>query len=444
MPHRIFLTLLAVLPCVPCTAAERPNFVFLLADDMGWGDPPWHGSKLKMPHLDSLCRSGIEIDQHYVSPMCSPTRAALLSGRYASRFGVTAAQNDRAYPFDTVTLACALKASGYETALIGKWHLGSDPDWGPQKFGFDYSYGSLAGGCGPWNHKYKQGPYTDTWHRNGQRITEEGHITDLLAREAVQWIRHRGDRPFFLYLPFTAVHIPIKEPQRWLDLYPDVEPRSKRQYAASASHMDDAVGQIIAALDASGKRANTLVIFVSDNGAAPNARNDDPKYPADDYDPGPAGGCNEPLRGQKTQLYEGGIHVPALANWPGHLKPGKFVTPMHMADWMPTLCTLAGFKLQQDLKWDGRDVWPWLSGAQSPQPRPLYWAGTGFKNAAVRDGDWKLIASRDGKKLELFNLAQDPNETTDLADRQSDRVAQLKTLLAKLASPDNDAKVKEP
>src|SRR3990172_7279849 len=179
--------------------AKQPNFVVIVADDLGWNDVGWHGGRLQTPHLDRLRREGLELDQHYVSPMCSPTRAALLSGRYASRFGVTSAQNQRVFPFDTLTLPPPLKQAGYETALVGKWHLGSLPDWGPARFGFDHSYGSLAGGCGPYNHKYKKGPYTDTWHRNGQPICEEGHVTDLIADEAVRWIETRSARPFFLY-----------------------------------------------------------------------------------------------------------------------------------------------------------------------------------------------------------------------------------------------------
>jgi arylsulfatase A-like enzyme len=373
--------------------------------------------------------------------MCSPTRAALLSGRYASRFGVTGAQNERAFPFGTVTLPAALKEAGYDTAITGKWHLGSLPEWGPNHFGFDHSYGSLAGGCGPYDHRYKQGPYTETWHRNEERISEEGHITDLIAGEAVRWIENRGDRPFFLYVPFTAPHIPIQEPQRWLDLYPQVQDPAHRQYAACVSHLDDAVGRIVAALEKAGKRENTLIVFFSDNGGT-QARNDDPQYPAAGYTSGRSDGNNQPLRGNKTQLYEGGIHVSAFANWPGRLNPGKYSAPLHAADWMPTLCALAGWAPQSDLRWDGRNVWPWLAGQAAPEPRTLYWAGTGFRTAAVRDGDWKLIVTRQSDKAELFNLAVDPFEKQDLATQQPERVQTLRTVLEKMAAADNDSLVK--
>src|SRR6266567_8291918 len=167
-------------------APQPPNIVLFLADDLGWADVPWHGSPYKMPNLAALAQQSVRLESHYVHPMCSPTRAALMTGRYASRFGVTAAQNARALPWNTVTLATALKSAGYETAITGKWHLGSLPDQGPQKFGFDHGYGSLAGGCGPLNHRYKEGEFTQTWHRNGQLVEEEGHVTDLIAREATQ------------------------------------------------------------------------------------------------------------------------------------------------------------------------------------------------------------------------------------------------------------------
>jgi arylsulfatase A-like enzyme len=214
-------------------AAEPPNIVFIIADDFGWADVAFHGGNAPTPNLDRLAADGVELTQHYVYPVCSPTRAALLSGRYATRFGVTSPQNPRAFRWDTVTLANALKSVGYDTALCGKWHLGSKPEWGPQKFGFDHSYGSFAGGVGPWDHRYKEGEFSQTWHRNAQLIEEKGHVTDLIAREAVQWIESRTTKPFFLYVPFTAVHLPVKEPDEWLAKVPaSITGNVPRQYAA--------------------------------------------------------------------------------------------------------------------------------------------------------------------------------------------------------------------
>jgi arylsulfatase A-like enzyme len=415
--------------------ADRPNIVIIVADDLGWADVGWHDGPYQTPHLDRLCREGLELDQHYVSPMCSPTRAALLSGRYASRFGCTGAQNERVFPFGTPTLASLLREAGYTTALIGKWHLGSTAEWGPQHFGFDYSYGSLAGGCGPFDHKYKKGPYTDTWHRNGQPLDEAGHITDLIAEDAVAWIGRQGDQPFFLYVPFTAVHIPIKEPREWLERYPEIEQPDRRQYAACVTHLDDAVVRIVAALDQMGRRENTVILFFSDNGGT-QARNDDPLYPGDDYPSGRAHGSNLPLRGNKTQLYEGGVRVTSWIYWPGKLPSGKFAHPLHAVDWMPTFCALAGATAPQDSQWDGRNVWPWLAGDEPPAPRAIYWAGTGFRSAAVRDGDWKLILDRRDQSVELFNLAADLREQSDLAQEHPDRVATLKALLDRLSAKD--------
>jgi arylsulfatase A-like enzyme len=443
---RPFLSLLAVLTLQaagrPAAAADRPpNLVVLVADDLGWADVGYHGSSIRTPNLDRMAGEGVRLQQHYVASMCSATRSALLSGRYWSRFGVTGATNDRVYPFDTVTLAGTLQSVGYETAITGKWHLGSKPEWGPQKFGFDHSHGSLAGGVGPWNHRYKLGPYTETWHRNDELTEEEGHVTDLIAREAVRWIEARGEKPFFLYVPFTAPHIPIDEPSAWVEQYPEIDDIGKRQYAAAVSHLDDSIGGIVAALERTGSRDNTLVLFFSDNGATPNVRNDDPKYPGT-YPAGRAGGGNHPLRGQKAQLYEGGIRVPALVHWPGRLKPGVLDAPVHVVDWMPTLCQLAGYRPARDLKWDGRDVWPLISGQTSPEPRTLYWAGVGFRSAALRHGDWKLVV-HDGspQKVELFDLARDPHEQNDLSMEHPDRTAELQRRLAETAAADRDAAV---
>lgn len=437
----LLLAVMALLAPAAYGQATRPNIVVIVADDLGWGDVGFHGATNKTPNLDRLARGGVELEQHYVAPMCSPTRAALLSGRYWSRFGITGATNNRVMPFDTVTLASALRSAGYETALTGKWHLGSRPEWGPRKYGFDHTYGSLAGGVTPNEHRYKRGPYTETWHRNEQLLKEKGHVTDLIAAEAVRWLEQRGERPFFLYVPFTAVHIPIDEPEEWLDLYPDLQPPSRRQYAACLSHFDAAVGRIVRALERTGKRDNTLLVFFSDNGAYPDARNDDPQYPGS-FPPGPAGGTNLPLRGRKTQVYEGGIRVPAFVHWPGRLKPGKVSNPMHVVDWMPTLCNLAGYRADRDLKWDGRDLWPRITGKAPAQPRTLYWEGVGRRTSALRHGDWKLVAQHGPKPgVELFDLARDPEEKENLADRHPERVDVLRKLLDEQRGRDNDAAV---
>ncbi|HEY3897061.1 MAG TPA: sulfatase-like hydrolase/transferase [Chthoniobacter sp.] len=424
--------------------APRPNILFILADDLGWGDVGFHHGNVPTPNLDHLHAEGLELLQHYVYPVCSPTRCAFLSGRYASRFSVTTPQNPRAFRWDTVTLARALKSVGYDTALCGKWHLGSKPAWGPQLFGFDHSYGSLAGGVGPWDHHYKMGEFTHTWHRDGKLVEEKGHVTDLITKEAVEWLEARTDKPFFLYVPFTAVHIPMREPDEIVRRVPaSITQPSLRQYGANVMHLDDSVGKILAALEKTGKAGNTLVIFSSDNGAIPGVENNDPLYPPDNYEPGPAGGSNEPLHGKKGEVYEGGIHTACVARWPGHLQPGKFHGLAHITDWMPTFCALAGYKPEKDLKWDGQNIWPALSGAEPIKPRTIYVAGPGFRSKAFRDGDWKLVLTQASKKApeksELFNLGSDPNERADVAGQFPEVVVQMRAKLEQASTADHDA-----
>ncbi|MCP5110248.1 MAG: sulfatase-like hydrolase/transferase [bacterium] len=427
-----------VLLAAACAAMAAPNIVVIVADDLGWSDVGWHGSKLKTPHLDKLVRTGLELDQHYVAPVCTPTRAGLLTGRYWSRFGVANPSNTQVLPFGAVTLASALRSAGYRTALAGKWHLGSKPESGPPRFGFDTSYGSLAGGVGPWDHRYKRGPYSKTWHRNGELMDEEGHVTDLIAREAVAFVERRRGRPFFLYVPFTAVHHPLEEPDRWLESNRHVAPE-RRQYAACVEHMDDAIGRIIAAIERTGDRHNTLVVFFSDNGGDGGTADEDTKKYPGSYAPGSVLGMNKPLRGHKGQLYEGGIRVPALASWPGRLESRKVTAPIQVVDWMPTLTRLAGYKPRGDMKWDGVDIWGILAGETEPAARVLYWEGPNGRSHALRKGSWKLL-TRQGQ-VELFNLAQDPYEQTDLAQSQPETVQKLKALLEQQQALDDDAEV---
>ena len=412
---------------------NRPNIVILVADDLGWADVGYHGSSIRTPNIDRLRSRGVELDFHYVAPMCTPTRAALLTGRYWSRFGNTKPSNERVLPWDTMTLARALQGAGYRTAISGKWHLGSKPEWGPRKFGFDQSYGSLAGGINPWNHLYKHGPYTKTWHRNDELIEEEGHVTDLLTSEAVRFIKEKKKEPFFLYVPFTAVHTPFDEPPKWLGRVDNIDPE-RRQYVACAEHMDDGIGQILEAIEQEGKAENTLVIFFSDNGGTNG--DDSSRYP-ETKAKGKIKGLNTPLRGWKTQVYEGGIRVPAIAYWPEKLRPFKLRTPTHVVDWMPTICAVAGCKFEKDPKWDGIDIWPLLNGKgdkEGPE-RVLYCKGVNGNSSALHRWPWKLIKGKD--KVQLYNLNLDPTEKKDLAQIQPDKVKEFLKTLELQASKDN-------
>ncbi len=424
----------------------QPNIVFIMADDLGWADVEFHAGNVATPKLNRLLSEGVELRQHYVAPVCSPTRAGLLTGRCWSRFGVTTPTNYQAIPQATKTLAAALRDAGYATCLTGKWHLGSKPEWGPSHFGFDHSYGSLAGGVTPWSHFYKRGPYSTTWHRNEKLLEERGHVTDLITQEAIQWIENRSDdQPFFLYVPLTAVHLPIREPESWLERVPNkIAGSVPRQYAASILHLDDAVGRIVAAVDKAGKSKDTLIVFTSDNGGS-TAENNDRKYPDDQCPSGKLPGNNFPLRGKKGDLYEGGIRVPTIVRWPGKIAPGTSdETPVQIVDWMPTFCGLAGADLDgRQLKWDGVDIWPVISGAGVLPERSLYSAGTGFRSRALRRGDWKLIVfagqGQTEDKIELFNIVSDPSERLNLADQHPEKTIELKQALDAAAAADRDA-----
>jgi arylsulfatase A-like enzyme len=435
-----FLAAMLVTAAPPAgLAAEKPNIVLIMADDLGYGDVGWHGGPYRTPHLDRLAKGGVRLEQHYSLPVCSPTRSALLSGRFNSRFGCTNPVNTRVFPFDTVTLAAALKSVGYETALVGKWHLGSKPEWGPQKYGFDHSYGSLAGGVTSYTHVYKTGPFARTWHRDGKLVEEDGHVTDLLTSEAVSLIEKRRGGPFVLYVPYTAVHLPIDEPKAWLDLYAAEPDPGVRQYGACVSHLDDGVGKVLAALDRAGVRQNTIVLFISDNGGSTGTQNNDPQY-AGAHPSFKIPARNGPLRGKKGQVYEGGIRTPAVISWPGRLKPRDEHSPVHVADWFPTFAAVAGYKPPADLKWDGADRWPVLTGAAKPEARVLYWLGPGGNSLALRSGGLVLIRQK-GKPDELYDLAADPSQTHDLAARRPGAVRELTELLKKASERDDDAKV---
>jgi len=429
---------------VPISSFSNPNILVIVSDDQGWGDIGYNDPEIRSPNLDKLAENGVRLDCHYVQPQCTPTRVALMTGRYPSRFGphCTKASNDQAYPLGTLTMASMLKDLGYETALIGKWHMGSKPVWGPNRYGFDSSYGSLAGAVGMYDHRYRlDTPYTQTWHRNLEFIEEEGHSTDLIAREAVQWLERKRDKPFFLYLPFNAVHTPLVEEEKWLKQNEHIEHEDRRLYAAAVTHMDWAVGEVVEALERIGQRENTLIVFTSDNGAIVTG------YPGDNYPPPDPAlddfSSNGPFRGKKGQVYEGGMRVPAFVHWPGHLDHRTVDAPIHAVDWVPTLANRLGYTPKEDPKWDGENVWPLLSGeADSASDRVLYWVWGGESDrerVALRQGGWKIL--REGREgvWELYNLAVDPSEKNDLASSDPERMKVLKSLFEKEASKDKSS-----
>lgn len=430
---------------------KSPNILFILADDLGWADVSLHGSPIRTPNIDRLASEGIELGQHYVCPMCTPTRVALLTGRHPGRFGshATVPSNAPVLPDGYPTLATLMRSRGYTTGLFGKWHLGSAPRYGPNAYGFDRAYGSLAGGVDPYNHRYKRGQFSVTWHSDGELIEETGHVTDLIVKEAVEWIEKR-DGPWFCYLPFTAVHVPVKPPQKWLDRYQfehfddDLQKDvSFKKYAAYTSHMDAAIGSILEVLERTSQRDNTLVIFSSDNGAI----EDCPLHHTDLY-PGWQEAClrlgsNLPFRGVKAQLYEGGIRTPTIVNWRGQLTPGTINHPLHIADWMPTLTQLVGVTPQTDPQWDGSDIWPLISGRKGgAEDRSFYWNFMGGAQLGLRHGEWKLIVRKDAARsgIELFNIAEDPYETTDRSSEAPGIIKGLTTLMAEERLKDDISK----
>lgn len=414
----------------PATTAPRPNIVFILSDDQGFADVGYRSAEVKTPHLDRLAREGVRLEQFYVQPVCTPTRAALMTGLYPMRLGlqlgVIKPESRHGLPLSVRTLPQALREAGYFTALTGKWHLGNGgPEYLPTSRGFDHQHGFYLGMTDYFTHERDGGL---DWHRHDRALRQKGYATDLIAAEAVDLIaRHAaGPKPLFLYVAFNAPHTPLQATDEWLARFSHIADKKRRTHVAMVAHMDDAIGRIVAALDRHRLRENTLIVFSSDNGANRGA------------------GDNDPLRDEKGSVYEGGVRVPALANWPGRLPAGAVVTqPLHMVDWHVTLLRLAGASPAAGVTLDGRDLWPALIGnPHLVREEILINAAPG--TGALRRGDWKLVvnghlkfkggtpganfawanlleesrlpredASR--KKIELFNLADDPGETRDLA-----------------------------
>jgi arylsulfatase A-like enzyme len=414
------------------TALAKPNILLIVADDLGWGDVGWHDGFGKTPNLDELVRTGVELDRHYVQPVCTPTRAALMTARYPGRFGPHALgpSNLRASPLGTPTMASILKAQGYSTHMAGKWHLGARPEWIPNHYGFDTSYGTLTGAADPWTHKYrKDHPYEDTWHRDGKLFHEEGNATELIAAEAVRRIQS-ATQPWFMYVAFHAVHTPVDAPDKYKRLYDDVtfsddpvKHESRLRMAAMVSQLDDKIGEMVQAIDDRGERDNTLIVFTSDNGGIEGLKNNYVGTVPDS----PLNSENDPLRGQKDQLYEGGTRVCAFANWPGKLKPGRNASPMHCVDWLPTLAEIVGAQVSDDLHWDGVSQWTTLqSGKTTPRPRPIYIAK--HQEQCIHVDGWKLIHRKTGN-WELYNLDADPYEKQNLIKTEPTQASRLKELL---------------
>ena len=412
-------------------ANAKPNIVYIVADDLGWKDAGYHGSDIKTPNIDKLAAEGARLEQFYAQPMCTPTRACLMTGRYPLRYGlqtlVIPSGHTYGLPTDEWLLPQALKDAGYSTAIIGKWHLGhADPKFWPSQRGFDSQYGPLIGELDYFTHE--QHGVVD-WYRDNKKVIEEGYSTTLLGNAAVKLISELpAGNPLYLYLTFNAPHTPYQAPQDYLDQYKNIADPSRRAYAASITAMDDQIGRVVDALAKKGLRNNTLIVFQSDNGGPRDARmtgeGDVKVVPCD----------NGPYRDGKGTVYEGGTRVCALVNWPGHVKAGVVDGMLHVVDMYPTLAKLAGASTAKCKPLDGVDAWSTIStGAPSPRTELVY--NVEVFRAGIRQGDWKLVWHAPlPARIELFNIAKDPSEKNNVAAEHPDLVASLQKRANELAT----------
>jgi arylsulfatase A-like enzyme len=418
----------------------RPNIIFIMADDLGNADLGYRGGEIQTPNLDQLAREGVRLEQFYGQQVCSPSRAALMTGRYPMRYGlqtlVIFPSHTYGLPTDERTLPQALKDAGYRTMMVGKWHLGhADKKYWPQNRGFDHFYGNLMGEV---DYFTKERGGVIDWQRNGEFLKEDGYYTTLIGDEAIKLIEaQEGAAPFFLYVASLAPHAPYQVPDSYAERYKESMPDPKRaMYAGMITALDEQVGRIVATLDRKGLRDNTLILFATDNGGATSglfttgARSDAERTESGGVaisEKPPA--SNAPLRAGKGSLYDGGVRVVAFANWPGHLKARVLDAPLHMVDVMPTLLALAGGAGSADKPMDGRNIWATLTEGK-PLPDDEILISVEAFRGAIRRGNWKLVkvALLPGK-TELFDLAKDPGETTNVAAQHPQVVRDLEDRL---------------
>ncbi|KAF1022889.1 MAG: Arylsulfatase [Paracidovorax wautersii] len=403
--------------------STSPNILFILADDLGWADLGVYGqTDFDTPHLDRLAGEGVRFTQAYAnSAVCSATRFALITGRYQYRLPggleepLVRVADGLGLPPEHPTLPSLLKAQGYDTALIGKWHLGRPPQYGPLKSGYDSFFGNHAGAIDYFTHKPGVGEHLapDLWEGDVP-VERTGYYTQILADEATRYIEQRpaGSAPFFLSLHFTAPHWPWEGPgdeavsRDIKDLF-HADGGSLKKYAEIVQALDAAVGQVLAAVEASGQGDNTLVVFTSDNGGERFSQ-------------------NWPFIGQKTELLEGGLRVPTLLRWRARLAPQVQEQVTITADWLPTLLAAAGAAPHPDYPSDGENILPILEGQAPPHPRTLYWRYKAQSQRALRDGDLKYLRINDNEFL--FDVVTDVRERANLKDRRPHDFARLKAL----------------
>lgn len=453
MPEPLRRDLLKLLPLSALASAQpsarrKPNFIVIVTDDQGIGDVGCYGHpEVRTPNLDRLAKSGTRFTQWYSNaPICSASRAAILTGQFPDRAGVKGALPSEPTwdvpglrPNET-TLPRLLSERGYRTAAFGKWHLGSAPHSRPTAQGFNDFFGWYSGWLDAYSHRYYQlgsAPgkiFHDLW-RNGTEVFEEpAYMTELLGREALSFLsRQTAQQPFLLYLAFGAPHYSMMAPKKYLDRFPATMDRDRRTHLAMVAAVDDAIGALLDQLKRQGLEEDTVIWFQSDNGATREVRASSDGKPYH-------GGSNEPFRGWKQGLFDGGMHVPGILRAPGYLKPGQvWERPMMSMDLLPTFLKLADPAYTPSAQVDGRDILSILSGQAQPH-EDLYWSFE--KERAIRSGDWKLILNPPSypgdpltDKVWLSNLEADPGEKTNLAAEQPGRV---KALIEKIRAWERD------
>ncbi|MEM7098585.1 MAG: sulfatase-like hydrolase/transferase [Pseudomonadota bacterium] len=427
----------------------QPNIVIILADDLGWNDVSYHGSEIRTPNLDALAAEGVVLNQFHAQPICTPTRTALMTGKSPQRFGIYqpfTKHTDVGLPAEEVTLADRLQAAGYQTWLVGKWHLGfRQQKFHPNGRGFEHFYGNLTGGIGYWDHVHGGG---HDWQRNGNVVREDGYTTHLLADEARTLIRQRKtDQPFFLYLSFNTPHLPNEAPEETIASYSSIDDRFRRIHAAMVTEMDTAIGQVIETLKSEDQIENTLIWFMSDNGGL-NLKSQsrsglvslaqnleewfEPPVPVKILElirtnTLEGGSDNGSLRFGKGSVYEGGTRVPSLAYWPGVIPAHHAKGVVTVQDVLPTLLAAIGDPIPTDL--DGGDRLGILTNHPAKPPRD-YVTRDLLGMQAYYQWPWKLI--KDEEIAELYNLDEDPYEQNDLSTQEPQRVAQMTRLLDRL------------
>jgi arylsulfatase A-like enzyme len=422
---------------LPGPPRQRPNFIVFLTDDLGCHDLGCLGSSdLKTPNIDQLAATGARFTNWYAAaPVCAPSRAALMTGRYPIRAGVP--NNGPALPETEKTIAACLIEAGYATAICGKWHLGSTPPTAPNARGFDRFFGFHSGCIDYYSHRYYWGEpktvnYHDLWSDTTEVFEDGEYSTELFAREAVQFIRQNHNQPFFLYVPFNGVHYPMHAPKRYVDRFREL-PFERRIYAAMLAAVDDGVGTVMKTLREYNLTDNTFVMFTADNGATREKR-------AGLNQQIPGAGHNGILRGYKFSAFDGGMHPPMIMSWPGVIPAGQVIDEVgcHI-DILPTLCRAAGAPVPSDRIIDGRNALPMATARAKSPHEAIYWASN--NQLAVRKGKWKLVkdgivfdGTPEGSKpqtgddaLFLSNLDDDPGETKNLRHEAPEVVDELES-----------------